>query len=142
MLNALKNLIVAMINATLILIVLALFLAWNVTNKADQIASNFARSIVTVQPLREDIQGMTAELAAIRGDIAQISGASEGVRSASLQRIAARLDQMEARAETARLSISELSQAPTKMVDYAINSAVDAVAQGAMDIRGCAAPNS
>lgn len=137
MLKALKDLLVAMINATLILIVLALFLAWKVTSTADQIASNFATSLISVEPLREDIQGLTAELGAIRTDLQQLGEKPGELSSASLQRIENRLNQMQARADSAREAISNLSQAPTRMVDYAIDSSIDRLEQGIMEIRGC-----
>ena len=106
--KTLKDLGLAMINATLILIVLCLFLAWKVTSKADQVASNFARNLVTIQPLREDIQGTTTELAALRQDLAQISRQSDGLQSASLQRIETQLGKITENVERAHQSVAHL----------------------------------
>ncbi len=137
MLKALKDLFVAMINATLILIILALLLAWKVTSTADQIASNFAASVVSVKPLREDIRGMTTELDAIRTDLKQISTGSGDLASASMQQLETRLEQMQDRVDNAAEAITNLSQAPTRMVDYAIDSSIDRLEQGVMNVRGC-----
>ena len=137
MLKALKNLMIAMINATLILVVLSLFLAWKVTNKADQIASNFARSLVTVAPIRDDIQAATTELAALRSDFSNIKDQSEELKSASLQRMEASLAQLQTQLETAQQSIAGLSQAPEKLVDHAIDSSTDRMVQAVSDFRGC-----
>jgi uncharacterized phage infection (PIP) family protein YhgE len=142
MLKTLKDLAIALINATLILIALCLFLAWKVTDKADQISSNFAKSLVTVQPLRDDIQGATGELAALRADLSQISEQSGALRSASLQRLQTQVEQMQARMDKALGSINDLSQAPTKLIDHAIYTGVDSLTQGIADIRGCVPPNS
>ena len=140
--KTLKDLGLAMINATLILIVLCLFLAWKVTSKADQVASNFARNLVTIQPLREDIQGTTTELAALRQDLAQISRQSDGLQSASLQRIETQLGKITENVERARQSVAHLSQAPTRLVDHAIDTAADRLTQGISDFRGYVPPKS
>jgi len=143
--KTLKDLGLAMVNATLILIVLCLFLAWKVTDKADQIAANFARNLVTVAPLREDIQGATAELAALRQDLAQLSTQPEqpdALRSASLQRIEARVEKITKNMDSARQSVAHLSQAPTRLIDHAIDTAADRLTESVNDIRGCVAPQS
>jgi len=142
MLNTLKNLGLALINATLILVALCLFLTWNIVDKADHIASNVAQSLISVQPLRQDIQGATIELAALRNDLAQISEQSDELRSASLQRVQTRVEQMQEDMENARQSLANLSQAPTRLVDHAIETAADQVAQGINDVRGCVPPES
>ena len=142
MLKTLKDLALALINATLILLVLCLFLTWKVVNKADHVATNFAGTLVAIQPLRDDISGAAAELAALRKDVAQISEQSGDVRSGSLQRIEARLEQIEDRMDDARQSVKKLSQAPARLVDHAIDKTGDRLAQGVMDVRGCVPPHS
>ncbi|PCH66143.1 MAG: hypothetical protein COC12_13720 [Rhodobacteraceae bacterium] len=141
MLKILKDIGVAMINATLILIVVALLLAWKVTGTADRIASDFARNLVTIEPLRQDVRGTTDELAALRGDLASLRDQSGDLQSASLQRIETRLAQMETRLEEARTSLTNLSQAPANLVDRAIDTAATRVSQEIRDFRGCV-PNS
>ncbi|MFT7596253.1 MAG: hypothetical protein ACI8R4_003588, partial [Paracoccaceae bacterium] len=91
MMTTLKKLGLALINATLILIVLCLFLAWKVTSRVDDLASNFAQNLNTVAPLREDIQGATSEMAALRSDLATLKAQSGDVSSATLQRIQDRM---------------------------------------------------
>lgn len=141
MLKILKDIGMAMINATLILIVVALLLAWKVTGTADRIVSDFARNLVTIEPLRQDVQGATDELAALRGDLASLRDQSGDLQSASLQRIETRLTQMETRLEEARTSLTNLSQAPANLVDRAIDTAATRVSQEIRDFRGCV-PNS
>jgi len=142
MLNTLKNLGLALINATLILIAVCLFLAWNLVDRADHVVSNFSRSLISVEPLRQDIRGATAELSALRNDLAQISEQSGELRSASLQSIQTSVQQMQEEMETVRQSIANLSQAPTRLVDHAIETAADQVAQGINKVRGCVPPKS
>jgi chromosome segregation ATPase len=137
MLKILKDIGLAMINATLILTIVALLLAWKVTGTADQIMSDFARNLVTVDPLRQDVQDATTELAAMRSDLAGIRDQTGNLQSASLQRIETRLIQMETRLEEARTSLADLSQAPVRLVDHAIDTTATRMSREIRDFRGC-----
>ena len=142
MLTTLKNLGLAMINATLILIVLCLFLTWKITNRVDNLASNFAQNLNIVAPLREDLQGATKELAALRSDLAALKTQSGDVSSATLQRLQDRMSQTQGKLETAQQSVRDLTQAPAQLIDHAIETAADEFAQRAKDIRGCVPPET
>jgi len=142
MLTTLKNLGLAMINATLILIVLCLFLTWKITNRVDNLASNFAQNLNIVAPLREDLQGATRELAALRSDLAALKTQSGDVSSATLQRLQDRMSQTQGKLETAQQSVRDLAQAPAQLIDHAIETAADEFAQRAKDIRGCVPPET
>lgn len=137
----LKDLGVALLNATLVLLALCLFLAWKVVNTADNVASNFASNLVTIEPLRADLQATTAELAAIRQDVAQILTSGE-LQFATLQRIETRLKMVDTRVNDAKGTISDLSQMPYQLVDHAIETASDSVAQKAGYVLGCVPPQS
>ena len=138
----LKDLSVALLNATLILLALCLFLAWKVVDTADNVASNFASNLITVEPLRADVQAATEELAAVRQDMAKILDQSGELQSATLKRITARLAKLDTSMANARNSISELSETPYRLVDYAIETSADILAQKASYIRGCVPPQS
>lgn len=137
MLKILKTLGLAMINATLILIVVALVLAWKVTGTADRIMSDFARNLVSVEPLRQELQNTTSELAALRGDLERIRDQSGDLQSASLQRLDDRLTRMQSRLGTVRQSLADLSQAPARLVDQAIDTAATRVSKEIRDYRQC-----
>ncbi|MBV1896370.1 MAG: hypothetical protein KUG70_07920 [Rhodobacteraceae bacterium] len=142
MLKVLKDLCLALLNATLILLALCLFLAWKVANTADNVASNFASNLVVVEPLKAELQAMTGELVNLRQDVAQVLARPGEIQSATLQRIETRLEKVDARMSDASKSISNLSQAPYLLVDYAIETASDSIAQKAGYLRGCVQPQS
>jgi uncharacterized protein YoxC len=137
MLKLLKDLGLALLNATLILLALCLFLAWQVARTADNVVANFASNLITVEPLRADLQATTSELAALRQDVAQLLTQSDEIQSATLQRIATRLEKMDSRVAGASKSVSNLSEAPYRLIDHAIETAVDGLGQKAKYIRGC-----
>ena len=142
MIKVVKDLGLALLNATLILLALCLFLAWKVLNTADEVASDFARNLVTIEPLRTDLQSVTAELAALRQDVTQALAQPRELQSAGLQRIEARLAKLEANISSANRSISDLAELPYQLVDHAIETASDSVAKKAGYIRGCVPPQS
>ena len=142
MTTTLKNLVLALINATLILIVLGLFLAWKVTSQVDTLASNFAQNLNIVAPLREDIQGATAELSSLRADLGALKAQSGALNSARLQNLQDRMESTQAKLEAAQQSVQSLTQAPTTLIDHAIETAADEFAQRVTDIRGCGKPET
>jgi hypothetical protein len=137
MLKVLKDLGLALLNATLILLALCLFLALMVVNTADDVASNFARNLIAVEPLRADFQATTDALASLRQDVAQLTTRSGEAQSAALLGISTRLEGVEADVAAARKAISDLSESPYRLVDHAIETAADSLAQKARNIRGC-----
>ena len=142
MLNTLKNLFLALLNATLILIAVSLFLLWKVTQTADAIVTNFAQELAIVAPLRDDLQAATAELAALRGDLQTLGDGAGGINPAALQQLQLRVDVLGSDIADARQSVQELAQAPALLVDHAIETASREFSRRAMEIRGCAAPET
>ena len=142
MLNTLKNLVLALLNATLILIAVSLFLLWKVTQTADAIVTGFAQELAIVAPLRDDLQAATAELAALRGDLETLGARSGGISSAALQRLQLRVDALGSDIAGARQSVQELARAPELLVDHAIETASREFSRRAMEIRGCGAPET
>jgi methyl-accepting chemotaxis protein len=142
MLRTLKDLALAMLNATLILIVLCLFLAWKIADKADQIAASFARNLITVEPLRQDIQGAIAEMATLSRALEQMSSQSVELTAAGLQQMQSQVEQINARMNTARQSITTLTETPTKLIDYAVDATADRLTLSINDLRGCAPPQT
>lgn len=141
MVKLLKDLALALLNATLLLAAIGLFFAWRVTSTMDGMVATFAGNLEIVTPLREDVQAMTTELAALRNDISALKSQTGEVSSATLRMVEDRVEKMESRVEEARNSIDDLKQAPDQMVDHAIEktmqTAADEFSRAINDIRNC-----
>ena len=72
MAKTLKDLLLALLNATLILVALCLFLGWKLARSVENIQDNFRESLHIVQPLREQAQGVREDLASLRADLSGI----------------------------------------------------------------------
>ncbi len=140
MAKVLKDLVLAMIDATLILILLCLFFAWRVSSTLDGLVATFAQNLEVVAPLREDVQGMTAELAALRGDLQTVKSQTGVVSSATMTRIQTRVDQIDAKLTDARNRVANLQGAPERLMDQALQQASDKFTQSVIDIRNCTPP--
>ena len=144
MIKTLKHRALALLNATLLLIALGLFLAWLVSSRVDGMLATFASNLELVGPLREDVQAMTAEVAALRADLASLSSQGGEAGSATMRAVQDRIAALDARLTQADARIETLRQAPGELVDRAIErtmtTAASEFARAVNDIRGCGKP--
>ena len=141
MARTLKDLVLALLNATLLLMALCLFLAWKLASTVDGMVATFAQNLELVAPLRDEAAGLRGELQAVRSDLGDaLQEKQEQLTAASQERISAilaRLEAAEQRLETAQARISDLSEAPEKLIDHAIETSTGAITDSVMEIRGC-----
>lgn len=135
--KTLKDLFLALLNATLILVALCLFLLLMVVNKANSLTETFAEHLQIVAPLQESVQTTGAEIAALRADLAELKDQSGDVSSATMTRIQGRMETMEARLNDMQGSLEDLRGAPERLLNQAIEKAGDQAVNTATRIRGC-----
>ncbi|SDI39612.1 hypothetical protein [Aliiruegeria lutimaris] len=147
LLRALRDLAIALINATLILVLLCLILGWRLLDRVDHIATNFARNIVSVEPLRDDVQSMTTEIAALRADLAEVRANSDQATSEAAQAVTARLESFEARLDTVndrmtafRERVQSIELNPEVLVTHAVETAANQFVTSAGQLAGCEMP--
>ncbi|NDR59026.1 hypothetical protein [Aliiruegeria sabulilitoris] len=147
LLRALRDLAIALINATLILVLLCLILGWKLLDRVDNVAANFARNIVSVEPLRGDVQSMTTEIAALRSDLAAIRENSGQATSEAAQAVATRLESVEARIETVddrmtafRERVQSIELDPEVLAARAVETAANQFVISAGQLAGCEMP--
>ncbi|MCC1493673.1 hypothetical protein [Cognatishimia sp. F0-27] len=61
-----RNLVLALVNATLLLAALCLWLAWQVLGSAERVSGQLTDAAQTVLPLRTEIVALTEEVASLR----------------------------------------------------------------------------
>jgi hypothetical protein len=135
--KTLKNLALALLNATLILVALCLFLLWKVVDTADGLLATFAQNLEIVAPLRDEAQQIKAEVVGLRSDLAMLKQGADGVGSVALDRINVRLEAMDARLQNVGASMTDLADAPQELIDHAIVTSADAFATSLSRARGC-----
>lgn len=146
MVKLVKDLVLALLNATLLLVAACLFLAWRLSVTVDGMVGTFASQIEVVGPLREDVQGMTGEIAALRADLAAIATQTGEAGSATLLAVQRRVDGIDARLTETGARLDDLMREPGLLIDRAIDrtiaGAADEFAGAVNGIRGCVPPGS
>jgi uncharacterized protein YicC (UPF0701 family) len=117
-----KNLLLALINATLILVIICLWLAWKVLDAAEGVSAQLNQATEAVLPLREDVAALTAEVAGARSDLAELRSAEGAAAAAGL---AERLDRIEAQLEAVTGTIARVQADPDALIDRAMTRAFD-----------------
>ncbi|MBO9444733.1 hypothetical protein [Ruegeria sp. R14_0] len=140
MAKTLKDLLLALLNATLILVALCLFLGWKLATTVDDITGKFAEKVQIVAPLKEEVQGVRGELTALRSDLSsiQLAGAvADSVTAQKLSEVLDKLDDLEGNLRGAQSKMAELTESPDQLINTAIENSADIVADRIIAIRGC-----
>lgn len=124
------NLVLALVNATLVLAALCLWLAWGALLAAERVSGQIEEAAQTVLPLRTEIVSLTEEIAATRSALAEHRSDGGADRAALEQRIAG------VEAELAQLTeaVTELGADPEVLIDRAVTSAFDGLGATVADI--------
>ncbi len=140
MAKTLKDLLLALLNATLILLALCLFLGWKLAQSVDQIRVGFAENLQVVAPLRDQAQGVRGELAALRSDLATLGSQGTQLDAVTRQQLNAalrRLGDLEGKLEDTQTRLAGLVEKPEDLIDYAITTSADIVTDRLLILKGC-----
>lgn len=140
--KTLKDLFLAFLNATLILVALCLFLLVLLVSKANSLSDSFDEKLALVTPIQDNIKSTLSEATALRKDLSALRDQSTSVSSDAMKRIETRIDGLNEQLSTMQGSLQTLTQAPNELVDHAIESAADQVVLGVARIKGCTAPEA
>ena len=119
--RTLLNLILACLNATLILVVLCLWLAWQVTSTVEKVSANVVTSVAEIEPLGGELREISGTLTGIRGDLDAIRSGDGLLEGEALRRIEASLSMIEARVDTAAARIEAVAGEPEVLIGHAID---------------------
>jgi len=128
--RSLGNLFLALLNATLILAALCLWLAWGALSAAERVSGQIEEAAQTVMPLRAEIVSLTEEIGETRSQLAEFRS-DDAVDAAALEQRIAGVE-----TELARLTeaVSELGADPEALIDRAVTSAFDGLGETVADI--------
>ncbi len=139
--KVIKDLFLALLNATLILVAVCLFLGWKLMSTVDGVVSNAAANLEVLRPLREEVAGMREEVQGLRSDLATMADGADGISAAAAERLQLRAEALEARMDEVRSQISTSLGSPEELIDHSIETAADAAARSIADLRGCSLPD-
>lgn len=124
------NLLLALLNATLMLAALCLWLAWGALSSAERVTDRIAEAAETVVPLRAEIRRLTDEIAVARTEL----GARRAENAAGTAVLEARLEGVEAELARLTAAVTELGADPEALIDRAVTSAFEGLGESVADI--------
>ncbi|MEX0339988.1 MAG: hypothetical protein AB3N11_13225 [Arenibacterium sp.] len=122
-LTVFKDILLALLNATLILIALCLWLAWQLGDTISAATTEFSERVANVKPLRGDVQSMTAQVAALREDVAALRQSSDAPQKVAVNDLLDRLDQIDIRVSGTLDRVDHLVSHPGDLVEIAVERA-------------------
>jgi hypothetical protein len=140
--QTLQNLILACLNATLILVFLCLLTAYFAFKKVDGIAKTFAQNVVSITPFVEEVSALNMTLIGLREDIGVLRESPSADGDAASHRLEARLDKIQSDIDVFNERIGNISNAPTKLIDHAIDKTAFVLKNGFYEMRSCSRPTS
>ena len=137
LITVIKDLALAFLNATLILIAICLWLAWQLSDTVSSATSEFAASLVRLQPLRDDVRAMTTEIVSLRTDLAAIGQRTGEVGSQAFSAVQERVETLEVRVSGTLTKMETLVAQPDKLIDYAIDQVAISLKSTLSDVLQC-----
>lgn len=130
-----RDLALACLNATLVLVLLCLLVWYLAANKMEAVAHSLARSAAVVTPLRQDVATMTGTLADLRVAVTEPDTAITPQLQAQMGQLHGRLDALQGQLEG-------MSLTPALLLDHAIEKAALEVRRTVQAWRSCAPQGS
>jgi hypothetical protein len=121
------NLVLALTNATLILVALCLWLAWSTLSVARDVSDRIGAAAETVIPMRAELVRLTEEVAGARADLAALRRDLGGAPTA-MAGLEARVGGVEAQLSDLNATIAGLDADPEALIEGAIGAAFEGLA--------------
>lgn len=134
------NLLLALVNATLILVAVCLYLELRILQKTNEITATFAQNLIQVEPLRDAVQSLSTEAAGLRGELVALREARGAITDAARSDIGQRIDALSAQLTLMKVNVDTIVQSPDQMIEKAVNAGANAAVNAVADLRGCTLP--
>lgn len=122
------NLFLAIFNATLILAIIVLFLAWRVMDSAEGVSDNVSSTVQQFAPVKDEVLELRTELEGTREDLATLAEAAEDNAISDLsddlsQDLNGRLNAIEIQLEQLNKTMRKIEANSDEMINTAIDVA-------------------
>lgn len=137
-----KDLLLAMINATLILVALCLFLLWQLSRTGERVVASFAESLQIVEPLEVKVEALRTEVSNLRADLAGISLDSSALTTQTTQRLQSRADALQGELGDINTNLEALANTPDRLLQQALDDVAARVSLHIGTFVSCHAPEN
>ncbi|OUS37154.1 hypothetical protein A9Q94_06670 [Rhodobacterales bacterium 56_14_T64] len=126
------DLLKAMINATLLLLALCLFLGWKLMGSVQDVTGKVTEAVVQITPVQDRLQDLRHEVAGLRSDI--VSRPELAVSS--------QLDTLDRHLAALQQDLTQLRQLPTEIIQGAAQTGAAELAGQITRLTSCVPPPS
>lgn len=135
------NLLLALVNATLILLAICLYLELRVVQKMDSLTATFSQNLITIEPLKDSVESLSSEVTELRAELKSLRETPGKMTAAAEQKLSTRLDNLNSQLTAVKTKFNDVVQNPDELVDKAVDAGTQAIVQGIADLRGCTLPS-
>ncbi|MDB6176277.1 hypothetical protein PAF17_02010 [Paracoccus sp. Z330] len=135
--KAIRNLALALINATLILLAICLWFGWKLMAEVNGVTQNMASNLVSAQPALDRIDTLRAEIVGLRTDLADLRETGSDTADAAVAKLQDRAAGLEARLAEFQNMSQYLADDPGIILDRAVSTAVTQLAHEAQGMLQC-----
>ena len=135
--RTLWNLCLALLNATLILAALCLWLGWRMADTVQNISTEVTRTVIEARPIREDLKVLTDEVSNLRSDLASMRKGVDGYSSVVLARYEQRFGEFGDQLSDFGQRIDGALRDPDALIETAISATADELTGFVIDMREC-----
>ncbi len=140
--KVIKDLLIAMINATLILVALCLFLLWQISGTAERVVAEFAQNLQVVKPMEERIANLQSEVSGLRSDLASLSVDSAVLSLPAREALQTRADNLQTQLEGINSSLRTLAATPDRLMTEGLDQLSARASAGLGKLAACHLPES
>ena len=115
------NLVLALLNATLILLAICLWFAWGAMSSAERVATEIRTTVTSVQPVREEFRGLRGDIQDLRADLASLQN-QDGTRTQAVAELSGSINSLQGEIESLSGSIRAIDVDPNAVVTHAIET--------------------
>lgn len=135
--TALKNLALACLNATLILVFLCVLTFYLAARKLDSISATFAQNLITLTPLTDEVSALNENLVSLKHDFENSQKDLGEHREESSLRLQARLEEIQTNIDLYKDKINGLSDGRTELIDHFVDKVSASIKTGIYEARQC-----
>jgi len=140
--KTIKDLLIAMINATLILVAICLFFLWRLSDTAESVVASFAQNLQIVQPLETKVDSLRSEVANLRGDLTAISLDSSALTAQATEHLQTRANALQMELAGINSSLARLADTPETLMQTALDDVATRISGRIGAVATCYAPDA
>ena len=122
------NLLLALLNATLILLAVCLWFAWSITSSVERITTQVNETLSLVRPLRSEVEGLRGDIQDLRTEVASLRNL-EFTGSGAVSDVSQSIDDLTGQIADLNATIESIDIDTDALIEKAVRATFDELAE-------------